>query len=125
MKFKSLIVILFIIITSLTSFADCDVEEFSWLPNSESNLAGYIIYYGLTAGGPYPYSEDQGIPPTVDGRVHGSVTGLNCNYQTYYFVCVAINTSDVESDPSQNEVMLTTEPDPSIPTSPQGFRVEE
>ncbi len=72
--------------------------DFSWLPNSESNIVGYKIYYGTTAGGGYPNFVDikSNIPDPKDGRMHGVVSGLT-NGITYYFVCTAYNNSGDES----------------------------
>ncbi len=81
--------------------------NFSWLPNSESNIAGYKIYYGTTAGGGYPNFVDinNNIPDPNDGRIHGTVTELT-NGITYYFVCTAYNDLGVESNYS-SEVEYT------------------
>ncbi len=68
--------------------------NFSWIPNSVSNIVGYKIYYGTTSGGAYPNSVDikMNAPDPNDGRIHGVVTGLT-NGVTYYFVCTAYNSS--------------------------------
>ena len=60
-----------------TIAADC-TESFSWLPNPESNIAGYKIYYGQTDGGPYPNEVNVGSPEPVDGRIYGQVAELTC-----------------------------------------------
>jgi Concanavalin A-like lectin/glucanases superfamily/Fibronectin type III domain len=69
----------------------------SWNPNSESNLAGYRIYYG-TSPGIHPTSVDAGNQTTF------TVSGLGPG--TYYFVVLAYNTSGLQS-PFSNEVSAT------------------
>jgi hypothetical protein len=78
-----------------TIAADC-TETFSWLPNSESNIAGYRIYYGQTHGGPYPNVVNVGKPEPVDDRIYGQVAELTCGQQ-YYFVCTAVDDTGSES----------------------------
>ena len=68
--------------------------SFSWLPNSETHLKGYKLYYG-TEPGIYTVVTDVGLPDTVDGRVHATLP--MCVPGTYYFVCTAYS-ADEESD---------------------------
>ena len=80
--------------------------QFSWLPNSESNIVRYEIHYGLANGGPYPNVVNIGKPAPVDGRIHGEVTGL-IDGQQYCFVCLAVDDQENKSDYSaQVEVTL-------------------
>ena len=90
-----------------STVASESIADFSWVPNSESNIAGYKIYYGTTADGVYPTFVDinNNVPDPTDGRIHGTVTGLT-NGITYYFVCRAYNDLVIESD-SSNEVVYT------------------
>lgn len=74
--------------------------ELSWDPNSESDLAGYQVYWG-TSPGVYDDSQDVGKGTMVDGRVHFTLEGLPAK-KTYYFSVTAYN-KDKESDHS-NEV---------------------
>ena len=81
--------------------------DFSWLPNSESNIAGYKIYYGTTED-VYPNSVDikNNVPNPTDGRIHGTVPGL-MGGTTYYFACKAYNNLDLESDFSNKVEYIT------------------
>lgn len=74
-----------------------ETVNFSWLPNSETDLSGYKIHYGTAAGGPYSSYVDVGNPSPVDGRIQGSVSDLTPG-ETYYFVATAYNTSGLESE---------------------------
>jgi hypothetical protein len=91
-------------------------ETFSWVPNSESDLAGYKIYYGQADGGPYPSVVNIGMPAPVDDRIIGTVTGLDCGQQ-YYFVCVAVNDVGVESSFSQQAIVTPSSGVPGPPTN--------
>ena len=51
-----------------------------------------------------------------DDKVHGTVTGLNCG-ETYYFVCVAVNNADLESEYSQQVTITTSSVVPGPPTN--------
>ena len=67
----------------------------AWDPNSETNLAGYVIYYGTASG---QYSSSNNVGNTTNTTVSGLMEGGN-----YYFVVTAYDASGLESDPS-NEV---------------------
>jgi hypothetical protein len=69
----------------------------AWDANTESDLAGYKVYYG-TASGVY------GTPITIGTQTTYTVTGLPPG--TYYFAVTAYNTSGLESGYS-NEVSQT------------------
>jgi len=66
----------------------------SWNANSESDLAGYKVYYGTSSG-------NYGNPIDVGNQTTYTVTGLTGS--TYYFAVTAYNTSGTESGYS-NEV---------------------
>jgi chitinase len=89
----------------------------AWDANSESDLAGYKIYYD-THSGP-PYSNTMTVPLTLQSFNPDSpqytVQGLT-NGVKYYFVATAYSTEGVESDYS-NEVyndISASNPAPSI-----------
>ena len=81
---------------------------FSWLPNQETTLAGYKIYYG-TVSGTYDNTIDVGNPAPVDGRIHGQVNGL-VEGTTYYFAVTAYDTNGLESDYSTEVSWTATSP---------------
>ena len=91
-----LIVAGFFLFTSNAAIASDGSTQFSWLPNSESNIVRYEIHYGLTNGGPYPNVVNIGKPAPVDGRIRGEVTGL-IDGQKYCFVCVAVDDQERKS----------------------------
>ena len=113
-----------IIITLILAFSNFALAtpsggtaSFSWLPNTESDLAGYKIHYGIDHNGPYNQVVDAGNPPPANGRITGSVYGL-LEGATYYFVATAYNQSGLESDFS-TEVAYTC-PSQTDTTPPVG-----
>ena len=67
----------------------------AWDPNTETDVAGYKVYYGL---GSRSYDRVMEVGNTTSCVVTGLEQG-----RTYYFAATAVNTSNVESDFS-NEV---------------------
>ncbi len=108
MKILKMVILWFFFFTTVSFAAEC-TEQFSWLPNSEGDIGGYKIYYGLDDGGPYTGVKDVGNPPPVDGRIWGEVSGLVCGDQ-YYFTCRAYNTAGLESDNSIQVDFVVVEP---------------
>ena len=91
--------VLFILILFAPAAGAQDVS-FSWIPNTDTTLAGYKIHYG-TAHGTYTAVTNIGNPPVSDdNRVHGSVLNLTAG-TTYYFVCTAYDDQGNESEYSQ------------------------
>ncbi len=109
MKVLKMVILTVFLFTTVSFAADC-TQQFSWLPNSEDDIAGYKIYYGLNDEGPYTGVKNVGNPAPIDGRIWGEVTGLVCG-ELYYFVCRAYNTATVESDNSIQIDFVVTVPD--------------
>jgi hypothetical protein len=91
------LITLAMLIFSIQSFAA--QITFTWNPNSESNLAGYKIYRGLSSGN-YSWNVD------VENVTLYTITGLEVDV-TYYFAATAYNTGGLESGFSTNEVVYT------------------
>ena len=82
----------------------------AWDPNGESDVAGYKVYYGTTAGGPYRgSSSSDGESPIVvplnslTNSANPEFTVHGLQEVTNYFVVTAYNTGGLESGYS-NEV---------------------
>lgn len=69
----------------------------AWNPNSESDLGGYKIYFGMASGA-------YGSPITIGRQTTFTITGLSPG--TYYFAVTAYNNAGAESGVS-NEVVAT------------------
>ena len=86
----------------------------AWDANTESDLAGYIFFYG-TSSGSYSNSIDVGnnTEYTLTGLIEGT---------TYYFAAKAYDTSNNESDYSQELVYTvpTANSAPNTPAKPTG-----
>jgi len=141
---KKFLTIIAIIIFSM-SFGICLAGSLTlgWTPNSESNLAGYKIYYDIDSGDPY-----LGTTSTMDGMSQGdspiiywlkgkrppgnttdyelednsdpevTIHVIDTNKQ-WFLVVTAFDTGDYESDYS-NEVNTVDDappPDPNTPPS--------
>jgi len=72
-------------------FVFAESATISWNANNDDDLAGYRIYYGTTKGGPY------GSSTALIPKTQASYIISDLSYGTYYFVVVALDTSDNES----------------------------
>ncbi len=102
------------VLTVCANFAHADGSvNFGWDANSESDLAGYKLYYG---SGTRDYQEviDVGneLTFTVDNLTEG---------QTFYFALTAYDTSGNESGYSTEVVYEVPNVSPEIP---EGFSIE-
>lgn len=112
MKKIWLLITLGLLVSSPLFAADA---HFVWSPNSETNLAGYKIYYG-TASRQYAAPVDVGTGTIVADKVYGAVTGLTTG-TTYYFAATAYDTDGFESGYS-TEVVWTAA-DQVYPAAPE------
>jgi hypothetical protein len=62
-----------------------------WNPNSDDDLKGYKVYYSTTKGGPY------GSSTALISKTQTSYTISDLSPGAYYFVVVAVDTSNNES----------------------------
>lgn len=85
----------------------------AWDPNSETDLAGYKVYYGAASGGPYNGAGASGgnspITVPLGSLANQSLPEYSVNNmpnQTWYFVLTAYDTEGLESGYS-NQVSAT------------------
>lgn len=109
-------VLLALLLVLATGIAQAATVTFSWLPNSEPDLAGYRIYWG-GASGQYSDHVDVGLPPIKDGRVYWT---MDIPDDTHFFAATAYDTFGQESEPS-NE--LRVDPAPKAPDDFSGSPV--
>lgn len=109
--------ILFVLGSSFSAYGAEVTAE--WNPNSESDLAGYKIYYGKT-----PRLLSGTYPNVVDVKNVTTYTVLNLDERTdYYFAATAYDLSGNESGYSV-EAKYTFE-DKTPPADPTGVKVRE
>jgi len=83
----------------LTTSAFAEPISFMWTPNSETNLAGYKIYYSHTEG-EYNDFVDCGLPEiktNANGTKRITYT-IDVEPGDYYFTATAYDTEGLESD---------------------------
>ena len=88
---------------SISTLIEASVVEeikFSWLPNSEPDLAGYKIYSGTDQGN-YDTEIDVGMGVMEGGRVTAK---LPRRPGRVYYAATAYNTDGLESDYSEEVV---------------------
>jgi len=107
-------VLMIILLTALFSEA-ATAAKFSWLPNSESDLAGYTIHYGENSR-EYTVDHDCGLPESTDTeagtRVLCAIDNLLIDTDgELFFAVTAYDQSGVHSDYS-NEVSYDNPPAP-------------
>ena len=121
---KRLIIILAILLFASTALAATVELNFAWDRNTETDLAGYRLYYSATAGA---YVKGTGSTNflqavLVSGTTHpnGTLQQISGSQgQKIYFVLTAYDTSGNESGFS-NEVNYTI-PDTTPPAPPHGL----
>jgi hypothetical protein len=88
----------FVLFLLFISTAHCADVSLSWNTNSESDLAGYRLHWGITSGSPTQHID-------VGNVTTGAITGLETGVR-YFITVTAYNTSGLESVPS-NEISYT------------------
>ncbi len=113
---RGLLLLLCAILTP--SAAHAAEVNLAWDPNTEPDLAGYKVYYGLGSRN-YDHVMDVGNSTSC------VVTGLEQG-RTYYFAATAVNTANIESDFS-NEVSaaLSTSNQPPLANAGPDQNVNE
>ncbi len=102
---RRILVTIFALIACGTAVLAADIK-LAWDANTESDLAGYKVYYGTVSGA-------YGTVISVGNQPNYTVTGLPAG--TYYFAVTAYNTEGLESGFS-NEVSATVSGTPSTST---------
>jgi hypothetical protein len=92
----------------VTSIAHAQSVNLAWDANTEPNLAGYVVYYGVTSG-VYPYSVDVGM-------VTAKTITTNLTSGTRYYFIVKAYDSTWRLSAASNEVTVVTSGTP--PTEP-------
>lgn len=104
---KALFTILLLLAVPAVALAQYNSVTLAWDPNTESDLSGYVVYWG-TSSGTYGSSQD------VGNVTQYTVNGLE-ELRTYYFVVRAYNTQGLYSAPSGEVSKL-------IPADPERVR---
>ncbi|WP_051305917.1 fibronectin type III domain-containing protein [Desulfogranum mediterraneum] len=86
---------------------DAESATFSWLPNTETSLAGYRIHYG-TSSRAYTTTLDIGKPQAVNGRIYATVNNLTPG-DTLYFAATAYDDQGTGSSFSQEAIWNPTD----------------
>jgi len=101
--------VVFAMVSSQVTFAAA--VRLTWQSNSESDLAGYRVYYGTTSHS-YTANKDVGLSTTTD--INGFSSGV-----TYYFAISAYDTSGNESALSDEIVAaIPAESQIEVPSKP-------
>ena len=71
--------------------------KLGWYPNTESDLAGYRVYYGTSSAGTFSNSIDVGMATREGDLVVYTIPNL-IKEESYCIALTAYNTSNYESD---------------------------
>ena len=95
MRLIKSIVIQLILFVGVVPFSHGESLFLEWSPNSESDLAGYNVYYGISSG-------SYGDPIDVGNVTSYELTELDAGVR-YYVAITAYDTADNESEKSDEE----------------------
>lgn len=117
--YKMLLIGLLLIFVNISTVLALPGEtKLAWNPNTESDLVGYKIYYGISSGN-YDINID------VGNQTAYTVTGLT-EGETYYYVVTAYDTSGNESGYSGevfNAIPVIPIPDSTPPGNPSSLQI--
>ncbi|OGR25927.1 MAG: hypothetical protein A2139_14325 [Desulfobacca sp. RBG_16_60_12] len=117
---KILATIALLLVCAIPAWGEAGSLLLSWSPNDEADLAGYRIYKGLAAGGPYTKIGE--IPATVAPATPTFTWTAEDNGQgMHYFTLTAFDKFGNES-PRSNEVSAFVDTLP--PKAPGGLTIE-
>jgi len=115
---KTAIIFMILFLSAGMALAGTDVT-LQWQANTEPDLAGYRVYRGTQAGGPYTQvGTDIACGPNVEECCTFVDQGLSDG--TYFWVATAFDTGGLESEYS-NEVTATL--DSTAPAPPKEMNV--
>jgi len=112
MKHLATLLTAVVVVLGLARTTQADTINLTWNPNTEINLAGYVVSYG-TAANTYTSTFDSGN--NTSQPLSNLVKGTK-----YYFVVKAYNTSGVFSGASQEVSGIASDPPPAPPSMPAG-----
>jgi hypothetical protein len=105
MKTKLFFCLITTLIFAFNLFAASNVT-LAWDPDTDTNIAGYKIYYGPAAG---VYTNTVDVGNVTNATISSLVTGT-----TYHFAATAYDTSALESDYSNEAIFTNTVSNVSI-----------
>lgn len=104
-----------VLVLFLVTAADAATVKISWNANTEADLAGYKLYYGIASGN-YTSSIDVKNVTQYSVTVNPTVT------TTYYVAVTAYDTSGNESVKSDEASVTVTVADTTPPAKPTGLK---
>ena len=117
-KTRFIAILAMLIILSLASIAQAAPVTLAWNPNTESDLAGYRIYWGDASRS---YTAHVDVPAAANEQKQATIDITPEDGRTVYFAATAYDEAGNESDYS-NEVTWTVA-DHEAPGVPGGFRI--
>lgn len=100
-------------VCSLVQIAEAGTVTLGWDPNSETDLAGYRLYYGNSPRSNAPYTQNVTINNSA-----ATTHQITLPNGTYYFALTAFNLSGLESGFSNEVTAQISDPVPPPPDDP-------